>query len=51
MMEKPIHDCYLCHEWFVEEVLEEVSVPDQTGHVKKLACPKCIKEIQERSCK
>jgi hypothetical protein len=51
MMEKPICMCYLCREWFIEESMEEVMVPDQSGHVKKLACLQCIRGVVERSSK
>ncbi len=48
-MEQAIRKCYLCDQWFIESVLEEIKVPDQAGYVKKAACKQCVKEVEERS--
>ena len=48
-MDKPINQCFICRNWFWEEVLDTAPMPDQVGHVQKPVCRKCLKEIEERS--
>lgn len=44
-----LSQCYLCSEWFIEEVLETIGVPDQTGHVMKKCCRVCLDKVEARS--
>jgi hypothetical protein len=47
--EMVLQQCYLCTKWWLEGDMECVSVPDQTGHVKKPVCVSCLEEIENRS--
>ncbi len=42
-----LNRCLICGQWQLEETLSPVMVPDQVGHVQKLACFRCLRTLQE----
>ncbi len=49
-MEPPVlSKCYLCGRWSLAEDPQEILIPDQVGHVRKLACGECLSPILKGS--
>lgn len=49
MPEKIISLCFTCKNWFEEDALVSVKVPDQAGYITKKICKECEEGITNRS--
>jgi len=45
------NQCYLCKEWWLEEDLVLIKIPDQAGYVEKPVCVDCLWKVKEKKIK